>query len=121
MIKECPLCVGRKMRLTRLSCECGKLSLDGDVHQQPLARLAAEDMLLAEELIVCGGNLKTLAEHLGITYPTLRKRLDALIERLKLERAQDTERIEATLSRMEKGELDAEEGIKNIREIKGEL
>ncbi len=109
------------MRLTRLSCECGKLSLDGDVHQQPLARLTEQDMFLAEELIVCGGNLKTLAGQLGITYPTLRKRLDALIERLNLERARDTRRIEAILTRIEKGDLDSEEGIKSIREIKGEL
>ncbi len=109
------------MRLTRLSCECGKLSLDGDVHQQPLARLTEQDMFLAEELIVCGGNLKTLAGQLGITYPTLRKRLNALIERLNLERARDTRRIEAILTRIEKGDLDSEEGIKSIREIKGEL
>jgi len=106
---------------TRLSCECGRLHLEGEVYLPPLARLGGHDRRLAEELVLCGGNLKTLAERMGITYPTLRKRLDGMIERLEKERHRDHEMIEDILSYMEKGEIDPEEGVKRIEEIKGGL
>ncbi len=109
------------MTLTRMSCECGKLQVEGEVHLPPLARLTGAERQLAEELIVCGGNLKTLAEHFEITYPTLRKRLDGVIRKLEDERRKDHLTIESILAQMEKGELEMEEGIKRIGEINGEL
>ena len=109
------------MTLTRMSCECGKLHVEGEVQLPPLARLTGWDRQLAEELIVCGGNLKTLAEHFEITYPTLRKRLDGVIRKLEDERRKDHLTIESILAQMEKGEMEMEEGIKRIGEIKGEI
>jgi len=109
------------MTLTRMSCECGKLHVEGEVQQPPLARLTGADRRLAEELVVCGGNLKTVAEHFEITYPTLRKRLDSVIRKLQDERRKDHLSIESILARMERGEMEMEEGIKRIGEIKGEL
>lgn len=109
------------MTLTRMSCECGRLHMDGEVHVPPLARLTGDDRQLAEELVLCGGNLKSLAERFGITYPTLRKRLDGMIERLEAERRRDREQIERILTQMEKGEMDPDQGLQRIEEIKGEL
>jgi hypothetical protein len=107
------------MTPTRMSCECGRLHLEGAVHLPPLARLGGEDQRLAEGLILCGGNLKTLAERFEITYPTLRKRLDGVIRRLEDERRRDQDAIEDILGRMETGEIDPEEGVQRIEEIKG--
>ena len=109
------------MTPTRMSCECGRLHLDGAVYLPPLARLGADDRRLAEELILCGGNLKTLAERFEITYPTVRKRLDGMIARLEDERHRDREKIQDILGRIEKGEIDPEEGVTRIEEIKGGL
>jgi hypothetical protein len=109
------------MTLTRMSCECGRLLLDGEVHVPPLARLSGEERQLAEELILCGGNLKSLAGRFGITYPTLRKRLDNMIETLESERRRDREQIDRILAQMEKGDIDPEQGLQRIEEIKGEL
>ena len=109
------------MTLTRWSCECGKLHLEGEVQQPPLARLAGEDLQLAEELIICGGNLKTLAEHFEITYPTLRKRLDRVIQKLADERTRDRQHIDSILLQIEKGGIDPDDGIRRIKEIRNEL
>jgi len=65
------------MAPTRMGCEYGRLHVEGAVYLPPLARLGGEDRRLAEGLILCGCNLKTLAERFEITYPTLRKRLDS--------------------------------------------
>lgn len=49
----------------------------------PLARLAREDLDFVTELVLCSGSLKELAERYGVSYPTIRSRLDRLIERLR--------------------------------------
>jgi hypothetical protein len=106
---------------TRLSCACGKLHLEGEVHLPPLARLGPDDRRLAEELILCGGNLKALAERFEITYPTLRKRLDGMIARLQAELRQDQQKIDGILKQIESGEMKPEEGVKLIEDIRREL
>jgi hypothetical protein len=97
------------------------LHLDGEVYTPPLARLSAEEQQLAEELILCGGNIKKVTEHFEITYPTLRKRLDRLIDKVASERKQDRRNIEGILGSIEQGEVHPDEGIRRIREMKREF
>jgi len=54
-----------------------------DAPGHPLARLPREDLDLVAELVLKSGSLKDLAASYGVSYPTIRTRLDRLIERLK--------------------------------------
>ena len=49
----------------------------------PLARLPREDLDLIVELVLRSGSLKELASAYGVSYPTIRQRLDRVIERLR--------------------------------------
>jgi hypothetical protein len=49
----------------------------------PLCRLAKDDQDLVLELVLRGGSLKEVAEAYGVSYPTIRVRIDRLIERLR--------------------------------------
>ena len=46
--------------------------------------LPREDLDLITELVLQSGSLKALAKSYGVSYPTIRSRLDKLIERLRL-------------------------------------
>jgi len=50
---------------------------------RPLARLEDEDLDLVERLVLASGSLKELAEAYGVSYPTIRGRLDRVIEHLR--------------------------------------
>lgn len=50
----------------------------------PLGRLPVEDLDLIVELVRRSGSLKDLAGSYGVSYPTIRARLDRVIERLEL-------------------------------------
>ena len=50
---------------------------------RPLARLEDEDLDLVESLVLASGSLKELAEAYGVSYPTIRGRLDRVIEHLR--------------------------------------
>lgn len=121
MIQNCPLCETQPMKVSRVSCSACNLHIEGDIHIAPLARLGGDEMRLAEALVLSGGNLKTLAAELGISYPTLRKRLDQVVDRLRQERARDEQRIETILAEIEAGTMEAEAGIRSIKEIRHEL
>lgn len=48
----------------------------------PLSRLGDEDQAFIVNLVLQSGSLKGLAEVYGVSYPTIRARLDKVIERL---------------------------------------
>jgi hypothetical protein len=49
----------------------------------PLGRLERDDLNLIAELVLRSGSLKALAEAYGVSYPTIRARLDKTIARLR--------------------------------------
>ena len=53
--------------------------------------LEEEDLAFIRNFLLCSGSLKEVASHYGVTYPTVRLRLDRLIQKIRLseERAQD--------------------------------
>ena len=51
----------------------------GSFPQNPFLRLGPEEQSLLLEYLLCAGRLKDLGPKLGLSYPTVRKRLDALI------------------------------------------
>lgn len=55
-------------------------SLEG---AHPLLRLPREDLNLVTAFVLASGSLKALAKSYGVSYPTIRQRLDQTIERLR--------------------------------------
>lgn len=49
----------------------------------PLTRLDPEDLALITQFVLASGSLKDLAKAYGVSYPTIRNRLDGVIERLR--------------------------------------
>lgn len=100
-------------------CTGCAISLRGDFQQPRLARLPAAQLRLAEAFILAGGNLKGLAQHEGISYPTLRKRVDDLIAVLAELVRQDDRRTGALLDAVERGTQTPEHAARLIKEING--
>ncbi len=117
---NCPVCQF-KLTLARLKCNGCGVVLEGNFNLPRLARLSPENIALAEQMILCGGNLKELANDVGVSYPTLRKRIDELIASLKELKESDDRVISRILSEIESGVISPEEGIRRIKEAKSEI
>ncbi len=74
----CPSCKGL-LKVRNLICDSCETSVTGDFHLPTLARLPEEDQEFIIRLIEASGSLKELAGLYGISYPTIRNRLDAVI------------------------------------------
>ena len=119
-MNKCPICESKKFEVMELSCSECKMIYGGSFHMPPIARLGGEDVIIASKLILHGGNLKTMAEDMGITYPTLRKRVDSLMASFKELCDEDDNKISTILDDMEIEKINAKEGVRKIKDIKGE-
>lgn len=105
----------------RLSCaDCG-LAFEGTMRLPRLARLSPEALELAERLVVAGGNLTEVAHAVGVSHPTLRRRVAALREDLARLREHDEAEIASLLNDVEAGARSPEEAARLIGEINGTL
>ena len=55
-----------------------------------MADLEDEDVTFVKKFLLASGSLKEMARQYGVTYPTVRLRLDRLIQKIKL--SEDTEK-----------------------------
>ncbi|MFT5527374.1 MAG: hypothetical protein ACI9HK_005356 [Pirellulaceae bacterium] len=85
----CPYCE-TAMTTTRMCCKSCAVSVETEFPDQPLARLPVEHQRFIEIFVLAGGSLKEIASQAGVSYPTVRSRLDRVIESLRtqLEAAQ---------------------------------
>jgi hypothetical protein len=77
----CPSC-GELLKVKRFECPGCSAVIEGDFPVPLLARLSVDEQTLLLRFAQCSGSLKELAQLCGVSYPTVRNRLDALIERV---------------------------------------
>jgi hypothetical protein len=82
-IATCPIC-GGELAVTRLHCRSCATTLEGDFNVGRFARLSREQFALLESFLRSKGNLKEMERELGISYPTVRARVEALLRALGL-------------------------------------
>jgi len=135
VISTCPVCEG-ELLITRLHCRSCGTALEGEFGVGRFGRLSREQLSLLESFLRSRGNLKEMERELGISYPTVRGRVDALVRALGLADG-ETEPIEgdtldepsretdaaaqrrAILERLAKRELSADEAAAALRELGG--
>jgi hypothetical protein len=80
-----------------------------------LARLSPEQRDFVEVFLLCGGSLKEAGRVLGISYPTVRSRLDAVMLRLRELRGSIEGSRLSVLERLERGEITAADAAVQLR------
>lgn len=103
------------MAVRHLTCSVCGLKVEGDVPLPNLARLTPDQREFVEVLVVCGGSLKDAGHVLGISYPTVRARLDQVIAALRALRGSAEETRLSVLERLERGEITAKEAATELR------
>ena len=83
VISTCPVCQG-ELSVTRLNCRSCGTSIEGEFTVGRFGRLSREQLALLESFLRTRGNLRELERELGVSYPTVRGRIDALLKALGL-------------------------------------
>ena len=81
VIATCPVCNGQ-LTVTRLRCaDCGT-TIEGEFSVGRFGRLSKEQLAVLESFLRSRGNLRDMERELGISYPTVRARVEALVRAL---------------------------------------
>ena len=82
-----------------------------------LARLPVAEREFVELFVRSSGSLKAVAQKLGISYPTVRSRLDKVIAALEAEERVEEDARSQILDALENGEINAKEAVALLREL----
>jgi hypothetical protein len=116
VIGKCPVC-GKEMEVTRLSCNYCNTTIEGSFTLCKFCRLGNEQKKFAEIFIKNRGNIKEIEKELGISYPTVRNKLEDVIQALGYSPKVTTVNIDkkAILEKLKNGEISPEEAVKLLK------
>ena len=117
---KCPSCNG-KVVVTQLCCTDCKTTISGSFELPQLAALSPEEESFLRIFLAARGSIKEVERQLGISYPTVKGRLEALLNKLGLGSLQEEakrRRLEI-VERLERGEITAQDAIGLLKKMEG--
>lgn len=98
-----------------MHCTHCRTKVESRFEPTALLRLSPEQQELAVKFILASGNLKELAIQEGVSYPTIRGRIDRLMEILRSEKSADADRRSAILDAVEEKRITADDAAKLLK------
>jgi hypothetical protein len=91
--------------------------LEGEFELPPLARLSAEDQVFVAAFVRCHGSIKQMEQFFGVSYPTIKNRLNRIGAALPFAEVEVSPPPTTTdlLSQLERGELTVREVLAQLR------
>ena len=114
---KCPVC-GQNTEVTAISCnECGT-RIEGHFQLCRFCMLTQEQKSFIETFVKCRGNIKEVEKELGVSYPTVKSRLEDAANALGYINTQGSyyepeasEHRKEILDQLESGEITVEEAV----------
>ena len=100
MIGRCPIC-SAQLRVVRLECVSCATRIEGSFSLGRFHALSPQQLDFLEVFVKARGNLRDLERELGVSYPTVRSRLDGVIRALGYQTEVEPDREAATERRKE--------------------
>lgn len=75
VLGKCPVC-GSNTEITRISCAVCDTVIEGHFQPCKFCRLSPEQKMFIDIFIKCRGNIKEVEKELGVSYPTVKNKLE---------------------------------------------
>ena len=120
--KKCPICQGETI-ITRFFCPDCQTSVEGSfvAQQSPFQNLTADQMNFLLTFVRSEGRLNRMEEILGLSYPTLKNRLNDVIMALGFQpekevrfKLNDSQR-QQILDDLENGRIDSNQALRSLQ------
>ena len=109
---------GQDFTIERVRTVDDGIAIEGDFAPPPLARLDADDQAFVAAFVHCHGSIKQMERWFGVSYPTIKGRLNRLAERLDFAEVMEGKTPAAgsagVLDRLEMGEISVEEALAEL-------
>ncbi|MEM7024447.1 MAG: DUF2089 domain-containing protein [Pseudomonadota bacterium] len=123
---------GQDFAVERVRTVDDGIAIEGDFALPPLARLNADDQAFVAAFVHCHGSIKQMERWFGVSYPTIKGRLNRIAERLDFAEVREGAEVKQgagaaegpgamegrapaepadVLDRLERGEISAEQAL----------
>ena len=99
------------------------IAIEGPFSLPPLAQLTADDQVFVAAFVRCHGSIKQMEKYFGVSYPTIKNRLNKIGGQLSFVEIENDAGPEppareatAVLERLSRGEITAAQAIERLKE-----
>jgi hypothetical protein len=99
------------------------VAIEGPFTLPPLAQLGAEDQVFVAAFVRCHGSIKQMEKYFGVSYPTIKNRLNRIGSQLsfvEIEQGSDIDSPAPTrseiLDKLSRGELTVTQALERLKE-----
>jgi hypothetical protein len=116
-LSKCPVCDG-ELTVTRLRCETCDTVIEGRFANTAFAGLTLDQLDFIETFVRCEGKITRMQDEMALSYPTIRSRLQEVIQALGYEPGKDEpvevpdDKRSSILEQLDTGQISAEEAMR---------
>jgi hypothetical protein len=99
--------------VSRLQCPQCEIGVEGEFALPSLARLSPQDQIFVQAFLRHHGSIKKMESLFGVSYPTVKNRLNSISGQLDSSFAAPSENLEI-LDRLSRGEITVEEALESL-------
>jgi hypothetical protein len=108
----CPDC-NRPLKIARMACPSCNLAVEGDFEVSPLGSMSVDDQAFVIAFVRHHGSIKKMEGLFGISYPTVKNRLNAISAALDKNFQAPSPNL-YVLEQLSRGELSVEEALERL-------
>lgn len=108
---------GRPILVERVRLVEKDIAIEGSFELPELAQLNLEDQIFITAFVRCHGSIKEMEQIFGVSYPTIKSRLTRIANGLKFIETDPTPSRGEILERLKRGEISAEEAIRQMEAL----
>jgi hypothetical protein len=106
---------GKTITVERVRIVGSDIAIEGSFTLPPLANLSAEDQVFIMAFVRCSGSIKEMEEMFGISYPTVKSRINRIAGQFEFAENVKVSPQEEIISELERGEISADEAIRRLQ------
>lgn len=116
VLGKCPICED-ELYVTKLNCSNCHTSIEGNFSLCKFCKLTDDEKSFVEIFIKSRGNIKEIEKEMGISYPTVRGKLENVIQALGYSPKYTETQVnkKSVLEKLSKGEITSDEAIKLLQ------
>jgi len=92
------------------------IAIEGSFALPPLANLPAEDQIFVAAFVRCHGNIRQMEAVFGVSYPTIKNRLNRIGEGLNFVEVMPEPDHNEVLAALERGEITVQQALERMQQ-----
>ncbi|MCM3757144.1 DUF2089 domain-containing protein [Sporosarcina aquimarina] len=114
IITNCPVC-SKVLKITKLQCTHCQTTIENEFELSKFATLSQEQLYFVEIFLKSRGNIKEVEKELGVSYPTVRGKLNEVVSALGFADKKSDLDDKNVIDMLDKGEISLDEALQTIK------